>query len=153
MANEKQKAAAENEPSPLQSERGTTRIEDPVVAKIAGIAAQEIDGVRMGTGTSRALGGIVSTVTGGAGERRGVGVEVGKIEAAVDLTMAVQYGRSIPTVAEDVRNNVIRRIESLVGLRVTEVNIVIDDIYFEGEAAEAAGEGEELVIHDQKRVR
>ena len=154
MADEKQGAAAGKavQLSPLQSERGTTRIEDPVVAKIAGIAAQEVEGVRMGTGTARALGGIVSTVTRSGTERRGVSVEVGKIQAAVDLTMEVQYGRSIPAVTEDVRNNVIRRIESLVGLEVTEVNIVVDDIFFEGEATEAMGEGEDLVIRDQKRV-
>ena len=116
MANEKQNAAEQQQRSPLHSERGTTRIEDPVVAKIAGIAAQEVDGVKMGTGTSRTLGGIVDTVTGGGGQRRGVSVEVGQIEAAVDLILEVQYGKSIPTVAESVRSNVIRQIENLVGL-------------------------------------
>ena len=152
MANEKQSAAEQQQPSPLQSERGTTRIEDPVVAKIAGIAAQEVDGVKMGTGTSRTLGNIVDTVTGGGGQRRGVSVEVGQIEAAVDLTMSVQYGKSIPTVAESVRSNVIRRIENLVGLRVTEVNIVVDDIYFEGEATQLSGEEGEHSSRDQERV-
>jgi len=152
MATEKQNAAEQQKPSPLHSERGTTHIEDPVVAKIAGIAAQEVDGVKMGTGTSRTLGNIVDTVTGGAGQRRGVSVEVGQIEAAVDLTLEVQYGKSIPTVAESVRSTVIRQIENLVGLRVTEVNIVVDDIYFEGEATPPSGEGEEVVIRDQERV-
>jgi len=46
--------------SPLQTERGGTRIEDSVVSKIAGIAAQEVDGVRMGGGTSQAIGGLLS---------------------------------------------------------------------------------------------
>ena len=153
MANEKQIAAEKRESGPLYSEHGTTRIEDPVVAKIAGMAAQEVDGVKMGTGTSRTLGGIVDTVTRGGGERRGVNVEVGQIEAAVDLTLAVQYGKSIPKVAEGVRSNVIRRIESLVGLKVTEVNILVDDIYFEGESAQRSGGGEELAELDQGRVR
>ena len=152
MANEKQNAAEKQQPSPLHSERGTTRIEDQVVAKIAGIAAQEVDGVKMGTGTSRTLGGIVDTVTGGSGQRRGVSVEVGQIEAAVDLILEVQYGKSIPTVADSVRSNVIKQIENLVGLKVTEVNIVVDDIYFEGEATPPSGEGEEVVIRDQERV-
>lgn len=132
----------EGQSNPLYSERGTTRIEDAVVSKIAGLAAQEIDGVRMGTGTSRTLGTIVDTVSGGGGERRGVSVEVGKVEAAVDLTLAVQYGKSIPSVANSVRNNVISRIENLVGLKVTEVNIVVDDIFFEGERARVEGEEE-----------
>jgi uncharacterized alkaline shock family protein YloU len=147
MANEKQNAA-DIQRSPLHSERGTTTIEDPVVAKVAGMAAQEIEGVKMGTGTSRTLGTIVDTVTRGGGERRGVGVEVGKIEAAIDLTMAVLYGKSIPVVADSVRKNVIQRIENLVGLKVTEVNIVVDDVYFEGEVVEPSGEA-----GDQGRVR
>jgi uncharacterized alkaline shock family protein YloU len=36
--------------SPLQTERGTTTIQDGVVSKVAGIAAQEVEGVRMGGG-------------------------------------------------------------------------------------------------------
>ena len=86
---------------PLQTERGATRIEDNVVAKIAGIAAQEVEGVRMGGGATQAIGGILSSVTGGrggGGESRGVAVEVGEVETAIDLTMTVLYGRPIPQV-------------------------------------------------------
>ncbi len=120
--------------SPLQTERGATRIEDSVVSKIAGIAAQEVDGVRMGGGTSQAIGGLLSSVTGsstgGGGQSRGVSVEVGEVEAAVDATLTVAYGKSIPQVAEAVRRNIINRVENLVGLRVTEVNISVNDVFF-----------------------
>jgi uncharacterized alkaline shock family protein YloU len=57
-------------------------------------------------------------------------VEVGELEAAVDLTLTAEYGKSIPQVAEAVRRNVIRRVENLVGLRVTEVNITVNNIFF-----------------------
>jgi uncharacterized alkaline shock family protein YloU len=120
--------------SPLQTERGGTRIEDSVVQKIAGIAAQEVDGVRMGGGTTQALGGILSSVTGsgggGGGQTRGVSVEVGEVESAVDLTVTVEYGKSIPQVSEAVRRNVINRLENLTGLRVNEVNIAVNDVFF-----------------------
>ena len=119
--------------SPLQTERGTTTIQDGVVSKVAGIAAQEVEGVRMGSGgTSQAVGSIMSAVPGvGSGsESRGVSVEVGEVEAAVDLNLIVEYGRSIHQIAEAVRRNVIRRVENLVGLRVTEVNIAVNDIFF-----------------------
>src|SRR4028119_1527535 len=120
--------------SPLQTERGSTRVEDSVVSKIAGIAAQEVDGVRMGGGTSQAIGGLLSSVTGGStgggGQSRGVSVEVGEVEAAVDATLTVAYGRSIPQVAEAVRRNIINRVENLVGLNVTEVNISVNDVFF-----------------------
>jgi uncharacterized alkaline shock family protein YloU len=118
--------------SPLKTERGTTTVQDSVVSKVAGIAAQEVEGVRMGGGTSQAVGSIISAVPGvsSQSESRGVSVEVGEVEAAVDLGMSVEYGRTIHQVAETVRRNVIRRVENLVGLRVTEVNITVNDIFF-----------------------
>jgi uncharacterized alkaline shock family protein YloU len=118
--------------SPLKTERGSTTIQDGVVSKVAGIAAQEVDGVRMGGGTSQAVGSIMSAVPGvsSGSQTQGVSVEVGEVEAAVDLTMTVEYGRVIHQVAEAVRSNVISRVENLVGLRVTEVNISVNDIFF-----------------------
>ena len=119
--------------SPLKTERGTTTIQDGVVSKVAGIAAQEVDGVRMGGGgTAQAVGSFMSAVpgVGGGSESRGVSVEVGEVESAVDLSMTVEYGRTIHQTAEAVRKNVIRRVENLLGLRVTEVNITVNDIFF-----------------------
>ncbi len=55
--------------SPLKTERGTTTIQDGVVSKVAGIAAQEVEGVRMGSGggTLQAVGSIMSAVPGVGG--------------------------------------------------------------------------------------
>jgi uncharacterized alkaline shock family protein YloU len=118
--------------SPLQTERGSTSISDSVVSKIAGIASQEVDGVRMGSGGSQAVSGLIGSITGGSsgGQTQGVSVEVGQEEAALDLTLTAEYGKSIPQLAEAVRRNVANRVESLVGLRVTEVNITVSNIFF-----------------------
>ena len=122
----------QHQQSPLKTERGTTTIQDSVVSKVAGMAAQEVEGVRMGSTTTQTVGNIMSAVpgVGSQSESRGVSVEVGEVEAAVDLSMSVEYGRIIHRIAETVRRNVIRRVESLVGLRVTEVNITVSDIFF-----------------------
>ncbi len=121
--------ASPQQVSPLQTGQGTTRIADGVVAKVAAMATQEVDGVTLGGGATRAIGGLLDNVTGGnSNATRGVAVEVGEIEAAVDLTIAVDYGKRTPEVATAVRKNVITRIESLLGLRVTEVNIQVSDI-------------------------
>jgi len=119
--------------SPLQTERGRTTISDSVVAQIAGIAAQEVEKVQMGGGSTAAVGGFLQSVTGSVtggspNYSRGVSVEVGEEEAAVDLTLAVEYGYSVPQLTEAVRRNVINRVESLTGLRVTEVNITVNDV-------------------------
>ena len=122
--------------SPLQSERGTTTIADTVVEKVAGIAAREVPGVHsLGGGASRAFGAVTQRVGIGDERSQGVSVEVGEREAAVDLTLVVEYGESIPQVCEQVRNNIIKRIEGIVGLSVTEVNVTVNDLYFTGEEA------------------
>jgi uncharacterized alkaline shock family protein YloU len=90
----------------------------------------------MGGGTSQTVGGVLDTITGGragGSQTSGVSVEVGQEEAAIDLRMTVAYGKSIPQLAEAVRNNVISRVENLVGLRVTEANITVQNVFFPGE--------------------
>jgi uncharacterized alkaline shock family protein YloU len=131
--------------SPLHSARGSTNISDTVVQKIAGIAAQEVEKVQVGGGTAAAvtgfLGSVSDAVTGssdGGSPTSGVSAEVGEEEAAVGLTMAIEYGVSIPRVTEAVRRNVINRIENLIGLRVTEVNIVVNDVQFPEEQEQRA---------------
>jgi uncharacterized alkaline shock family protein YloU len=115
--------------SPLSSERGATTISDTVVSKVAGIAALEVEGIEMGGATSRTVGGFLDSWTGSGGRQaRGVSVEVGEQEAAIELSMAVEYPKSIPQISETVRNNVINRVENLVGLNVVEVNITVNDI-------------------------
>lgn len=118
--------------SPLQTDRGNTVIQDTVVSKVAGIAAQEVEGIRMGGGGSQAVTGLLGSITGSSGTTatQGVTVEVGQEEAALDLTLTAEYGKSIPQLTEAVRRNVVNRVESLVGLRVTEVNIAVANIYF-----------------------
>lgn len=110
----------------LQTERGITTISDDVVAKIAGIAVREVDGVHeLGSQFRR----LVGKVRPGEQLTQGVNVEVGKREAAIDLVMVVEYGFSIPVLAQEVRDNVITRIESMTGLIVKEVNIEVDNLW------------------------
>ena len=119
--------------SPLESERGSTNVKDSVVSKIAGTAAGEVEGIRMGGSASRAAGGVLESVTGSQSMSRGVSVEVGRIEAAIDVTMAVEYGRNILQLVERVRDKITERVENLTGLKVAELNVTIDDIIFPGE--------------------
>ena len=121
--------------SPLDSDLGSTTIQDSVVSAIVGIAAQEIEGVSMSHGGTRmpgdsspTVGEFVDNLTGGGGRTRGLSVEVGDRQAAADITVNVDYGRSIPEVTKAVRERVIKRVENLTGLEVNEVNIQVNDV-------------------------
>jgi uncharacterized alkaline shock family protein YloU len=120
--------------SALASERGQTAIDDTVVEKVAGMAAREVPGVyELGGGTERAMGAVTQRVGIADARSQGVSVEVGERQAAVDLTVVVEYGESIPRVTQRVRENIIRRIEGICGLEVTEVNISVNDLHFPGD--------------------
>jgi len=119
--------------SPLRSERGKTKIKDSVVAKIAGLAAQEVEGVHMGGGTARAASGLVqrapATGSSGPGDMtRGVSVEVGEFETAIDLKMDVEYGRNIIGTVEQVRSRIQDQVGYMTGLKVTELNATVNDV-------------------------
>lgn len=122
----------------LETDQGSTSIDDSVVAKIAAIAAREVDGVAdLGGNLSGALGNVVGRIRGSEHRTTGVGVEVGSRQAAVDINCKMQYPASIHEVADSMRQNVIDRIESMTGLQVVEVNIAVNDLVFPG------GENEE----------
>lgn len=103
--------------------------------KVAGIAAREIPGVHdMGGGLSRGIGAVRDRVPGGRPNvGRGVKVEVGERQTAIDLDLVVEYGVSVMDVAQDVRENVISAVERITGLEVVEVNVVINDVHLPDE--------------------
>lgn len=122
----------------LTTELGSTTISDTVVAKIASIAAREVDGVHDlgGTGVGASVTGIARRFVGADLRGHGVRVEVGQREAAADLNVQLDYGVNIAKVAEAVRGNVVGRIQSMTGLVVKEVNVNVVDLYFPEDDAE-----------------
>lgn len=129
----------------LASSQGKTSIADSVVAKVSGMAARQVSGVYdMGGGMARAIGAVRERMPGSAtsnGVARGVAVEVGERQAAVDIGVVVEYGVSIPDVATAIRRNVIQAVEHMCGLEVTEVNIAVGDIHLPDD--EAGGESDD----------
>lgn len=124
-------ATASASPGSLGSAQGKTTIADAVVSKVAGLAAREIRGVYgFGGGATRAFGAIAERIPGArASSSQGVSVEVGERQAAVDLTIVVEYGVAIADLARVVRGNVITAVEQMTGLEVVEVNVNVVDLH------------------------
>src|SRR5205823_1086829 len=106
-----------------------------VVAKIAGLAAREVEGVHdlVSHNLGQTFTGLARAAARQVSHDLGVNVEVGQREAAVDVRLIAEYGVSIPAVAEGVRRNVTDRVETMTGLVVKEVNVTVTDLYFPGE--------------------
>ena len=113
---------------------------------MAGIATREVPGTHnLGAGMARTIGGVRERMPGTQPSiTRGVHVEVGKEQAAVDLDVVIDYGYPIADVVSDVRVNVISALERMTGLEVVEVNVAVDDIDIPGDEDEGEG-GEQRV--------
>lgn len=121
-------------------ESGKTTIVDPVVAKIAGIAAREVPGVHaLGGGAARVFGNIREAV-GAKDFGQGVRVEVGEKEVAVDLQIQVDYPQPLQHVASEVRAAVSDAITELVGMQIAEINVTVVDVYIPGDDDDQAEE-------------
>jgi uncharacterized alkaline shock family protein YloU len=135
--------------SPLLSDRGATIISDTVVSSLAGMAAQEVEGVHMGGGASRTAGGVLGSLTGSESNTSGISVEVGRTETAIDLKMGIEYNKNILQTVEEVRRRITDRVQSMTGLRIKELNATITDITFpEKEARRRIGSRSATREHD-----
>jgi uncharacterized alkaline shock family protein YloU len=116
--------------SDLETSQGKTTIAETVVSKIAGLATKQVTGVAgFGSGAVRAMGAVRERIPGArASSSQGVAVEVGERQAAIDLTIVVEYGVAIVELARAIRRNVIGSIEQMTGLEVVEVNINVVDL-------------------------
>lgn len=132
--------ANEQEVTRKNAGRGSIRVADEVVSIIAGLASTEIDGI---AGMSGGIAGGIAEILGRKNFSKGVKVEVGEKEAAVDLFIIVKYGVRIPEVALAVQENVKRAIETMTGLTVVEVNVHVQGVGFP----------EEEVKEEEVRVR
>ncbi|MGI6188605.1 MAG: Asp23/Gls24 family envelope stress response protein [Clostridiales bacterium] len=117
-----------------REEYGKVTFADEVVAIIAGLAATEVRGVSAMSGS--VAGGIVERL-GRKNLSKGVKVEVGEKETAIDLYIIVEYGVRIPEVAWNIQESVKKAVESMTGLTVVEVNVHIQGVSFEKDLKEA----------------
>ncbi|EXX86609.1 hypothetical protein BG53_05795 [Paenibacillus darwinianus] len=110
-----------------RTEMGSIQIAPEVIEVIAGLATVEVSGV---AGMSGGFAGGIAELLGRKNLSKGVKVDVGQREAAVDVSIIVEYGNRIPEIASEIQRNVKRSIEMMTGLTVVEVNVHIHDVHF-----------------------
>lgn len=109
---------------------GSVKISEEVVAIIAGIAATDVPGV---AGMSGGIAGGIAEILGRKNLSKGVKVEVGEKEAAIDLYIIVEFGARIPEVAWEIQDKVKTAVQTMTGLNVIEVNIHVQGVNFDKE--------------------
>lgn len=104
---------------------GTVKIADDVVARIAGLAAMEVEGV------SAAAGDITAEQISRAGKSalsKGVKVQLSGGSVTADLNLIMGYGYNIPSTCRQVQTRVKAAIGNMTGLVVQDVNVHVAGI-------------------------
>lgn len=99
--------------------------ENSVIEKIASIAASEVEGVL------DLQGGVFTGFQerfGSGDMTKGVDANVGEKEAALDIEIIVEYGKSAPKIFEKIKQIVSQQVNLMTGLDVVEVNVNVKDV-------------------------
>ena len=111
----------------LTTEIGKITIADDLISNIAGYAAVENYGI-VGMNAKKAADSFVE-LFGVDNLKRGVSVTpVSADEVDIDLYVTLEYGVSLPAVAENTKSNVKYRVEEMTGIRVRKVNVHVESI-------------------------
>ena len=122
----------DNLPLNLEQENArdsTITYANEVIAIIAGVAANEVEGIA-GMCTS---GGFSDIIGKNRNITKGVRVEIGTEETSVDLYVIIEYGTPIQKAAQDAQENVRKAIETMTGLHVVRVDVHVQGVSFEKE--------------------
>ncbi len=116
-----------SEKMPKTPSYGVVKISEEVVGVIAGISASEIEGI---VGLHPTLtGGITQVVTGKRNVTKGVKVTVGEQDAIIDMAVGIIYGYKIPETVEKAQRSVKEQVETITGLKVSAVNVIVNNIH------------------------
>lgn len=106
---------------------GIVKISDEVVSVIAGIAAEEIDGVmEFQHGVTN---NISQLLKGKKSSGKAVKVTLEEDRAKIEMAVTVEYGVKILDVIGSVQENVKKTVEAMTGLVVSSVDVYVQNIY------------------------
>ena len=98
--------------------RGKINMSDDVVATIAGLTARTVPGIH-------SLGKSKLLPFGAKSPARGVDVEVGRKEVALDLEVVIEHGCDIRNTANELRRRIVEDVNKMTGRQVVEINLDI----------------------------
>ncbi|UOQ85972.1 Asp23/Gls24 family envelope stress response protein [Gracilibacillus salinarum] len=107
---------------------GNVEISPDVLEVIAGIATTEVPGV------SSMRGNFATGVAERLGKKshgKGIKVELKDEMVLIDVFIVVDYGHTIPTVAQQIQSNVRQAIKNMTAIQIKEINIHVVGVHME----------------------
>ncbi|SHG98399.1 Uncharacterized conserved protein YloU, alkaline shock protein (Asp23) family [Anaerosphaera aminiphila DSM 21120] len=107
---------------------GNVKISEEVIATIAVVAIEEVEGVVEMQSTLKTS---VTDMLGVKNLLKGVKASIGEREAVIDVFITVEYGKNIIDIGKNVQEKVKEAVETMTGLDVVEVNVHVGGVAME----------------------
>jgi len=104
------------------SSLGKVEIAPGVIEVIAGIATTEIEGVFSRRGN---FATDMAEMFGLKSHGKGVKVELTETGVVIDVFVVIEYGKSIPVVAQGIQKNIRQTLKTMTALEIQEINVHI----------------------------
>ena len=111
----------------MDNNTGSLSINEDVIAKMAKLAALEVEGVEGLSAGSLKLNNVKKMLTPGSGVK-GVFAKVDDGVIYLDLLIKVKAGMQVKKIAEEVQVHVKDKIQDMTGFAVTAVNVTVADV-------------------------
>ncbi|MGO3017724.1 MAG: Asp23/Gls24 family envelope stress response protein [Anaerococcus sp.] len=125
----------------LKVEESKLRFDDKVIAKIAKIAVNTVDGILAIKGTF--FDSVTSVFNSSDEKTSGIDVEVGTKEAKVAMQIILEYGKNAPKIFDEIKRVVKQNVKDMTGLEVVTINVDIVDVMTRKEYLEKNRENSE----------
>ena len=124
---EKNVSTEKNESTATTPEvKGSLTYENKVIQKIIGLALEKVSGLLDVDGGF--FSNLTEKIINTDNVTRGVNVEVGKTQVAVDLNVVVEYKINVPELYNKIKEVVTSEVSQMTNLEVVEVNVNVVDI-------------------------
>lgn len=107
---------------------GDIKISDEVIATIASVATKEINGI---SGLSLSIAGEIASKFTKKNLSKAIKISADENTVTIDISVVIEYGVIISEVAWEVQQNVKKAVETMSGLTVDKVNIIVAGVNFE----------------------
>ena len=126
MDNKKETPKGNKKNDENNTSENNIKISNDVIEMIAGVAANEVQGVSEMTGGF--AGGISEILSGKKNYSKGIKVSINESTVIIDVNIIVEYGARIPDVAFEIQKRVKTAVENMTGLTVEEVNVHVQGV-------------------------
>ena len=147
---EEKAAAAANAGAVLEDTgMGEVKIHENVISALVRKAVMSVEGVSRLSG-SQLMDIIAETVGSRRMQDRAIAIQIDDdSRAAIDIKINLKFGYKIPEVSTAVQKAVIAEVENTTGMTVTKVNVIVQELETQEEAAEAEETGDIVVPPQQ----